>query len=211
MSSRLKNQIIQNNSKATDNGIIKDKDFMNVPEHALPKINHKNKRGRTQEAFPTKLFKVLQHSDTGGYSSIISWLPHGRAFKIHNIDLFKKEIMTKYFFQTRLQSFTHQLYMYGFETVGEGRPKKYVYYHALFLRERFDLCKHIPTRHDKYAPTFIMPSISHEDDFYKLPDYREMEDSKVVAVTKDDDISPLLDSSVPKVVKYKVVSQDESN
>jgi len=94
MSPRLVDHATQNDNHQDNQiayGVNRYKDFMNVPEHALPKITHKNMRGRNQETFPTKLFKVLQHSDAGGYSSIISWLPHGRAFKIHNIDLLKKK------------------------------------------------------------------------------------------------------------------------
>jgi len=79
----------------------------------LANNNHKNAKGGI-EIFPIKLFKILERSEIGGYSSLISWLPHGQAFKIHNEDLFKEHIMKKYFFQTELKSLKHQLYVYGF-------------------------------------------------------------------------------------------------
>ena len=72
-------------------------DYVNIPEHVLPRAVHKNMRGRCQETFPIKLFKILESGDSLGYSSIVSWLPHGQAFKIYSIKRFKKEIITKYF------------------------------------------------------------------------------------------------------------------
>ena len=64
--------------------------------------------GRTQESFPVKLHKVIDQIERDGLSSIMSWSPHGRAFKIHN-KLFVEEVMTKYFYQTKMSSFTRQL------------------------------------------------------------------------------------------------------
>ena len=61
-----------------------------MPEDELLDNACANKRGRTQEGFLTKLFKMF---DLSGYSSIILWLPYGRAFKICNKKLFERDIM----------------------------------------------------------------------------------------------------------------------
>jgi len=117
--------------------------------------------------------------------------------------------MMKYFYQTRLQSFTHQLYMYGFQRIGEGKCNIHVYYNELFLRDRFDLCKYIPrqAKGNKITKSaFSMSLISHEDDFYKLPNLEEPKHSNLALVSRNDDISLSMNSSAPKLVKYKVVN-----
>jgi len=67
-------------------------------------------RGKNQEPFPMKLHKILNQSETNlHYASIISWLPHGRAFIIHDTTRFVSEIMPRYFFQTLWSSFMRQV------------------------------------------------------------------------------------------------------
>lgn len=66
---------------------------------------------------------------------IISFFPHGRAFGIFKPDRFVKEILPKYFKQTRLDSFRRQLNIYGFSRLNTGRDSG-GYYHELFLRGR---------------------------------------------------------------------------
>lgn len=59
--------------------------------------------------FPHKLHHMLLESEDLGMSHIISWLPNGKAFKIHNPAAFESTIMKKHFKQTKLKSFTRQL------------------------------------------------------------------------------------------------------
>jgi len=114
------------------------RDFANVPDEvAVGNTNQANARG-PQEHFPLKLHKIIESSEMEGYSSIISWLSHGRAFKIHDIDQFTEKIMQKYFFQTKLASFQRQLKVYGFRKL--SKSDKGAYYHELFLRGRRGLC-----------------------------------------------------------------------
>ena len=142
----------------------KYQDFLNVPENAIPRPYHENMRGRGQEQFPIKLFKILHDSDAGGYSSIISWQSHGRTFKIHNSKLFEEKIMRKYFITRNLDSFKRQLHVYGFQKIKKRSTDHGAYFHELFLSNRFDLCKHV-TRCAKpsSSPILVVP------DFYKLP------------------------------------------
>ena len=49
-------------------------------------------RPLTTGTFPNKLHQLLERSVADGYSSIISWVDHGRAFKIYNQNLFMKKI-----------------------------------------------------------------------------------------------------------------------
>jgi len=158
------NQCIRTSSFSTIN---KYRDLANVPADFFPKTNYKNMRGRCQETFPSKLFKILQNSDIGGYSSIISWLPHGRAFKIHNCKLFEQKIMRKYFHMTKIDSFKRQLYMYGFQKIGKRFTDPGAYFNELFLSSRLDLCEHIVRCADPSSST--RPMILLVPNFYKLP------------------------------------------
>ena len=100
-------------------------------------------RGSCQETFPSKLFKILMSSEACGYSSIISWLPHGRTFKVHDDYRFEKEIMTKYFNHAKFDSFKRQLHLYGFQKVGKAFTDSGAYFHEFFSIGRFDLCEQI--------------------------------------------------------------------
>ena len=58
--------------------------------------------------FPYKLFKLLDDADKGIHSEIVSWLPQGNGFKIHDSKAFCHTIMKTYFNQSKLKSFTRQ-------------------------------------------------------------------------------------------------------
>lgn len=64
--------------------------------------------------FPALLHSILEHAEDEGYSEVVSWQPHGRAFLVHDQERFVKEIMTSHFRQTRFSSFQRQLSLYGF-------------------------------------------------------------------------------------------------
>jgi len=120
-------------------------------------------RGRPQEPFPMKLHKILHRCEAGLYSSIISWLPHGRAFKIHKPSLFVEKVMLKYFYQSKMTSFQRQLKMYGFFKLRSGIDKG-AYCHELFLYGRLGLCAGIQRRTTKLRIEY-----AKEPNFYEMP------------------------------------------
>ena len=134
-------------------------DCARIPDEYVPNKARTSKKCKPQETFPIKLFKILERSDIAQYSSIISWLPHGRAFMIHNEDLFKEYIMKKYFHQSKLESFKRQLYAYGFRKIGKRFADDGAYFHESFIRGRFNLCGRIrrmngkKSRSNMYSPT----------------------------------------------------------
>ena len=89
------------------------------------------------EQFPEKMHKLLSDAEEKGLQDVVSWMPHGRSFKVHQKDKFL-EIASEYFSQTKLSSFQRQLTLYGFKRITNG-PDKGSYYHELFLRSRLDL------------------------------------------------------------------------
>lgn len=107
-----------------------------------PSSEEHRARGGVTEPFPEKLHRMLSEIDNAGNADIASFYPHGRAFGIHDQDRFVREIMPKYFKQTRLSSFLRQLNLYGFTRIVLG-PDAGGYFHELFLKGRPTLCAHM--------------------------------------------------------------------
>jgi hypothetical protein len=77
-----------------------------------------------------------------GKENVVSWLPDGNAFKVHNVPEFVSNILPSYFKQTKYKSFQRQLNLWGFERLTSG-PDKGAYYHKEFLRDEPDLCRNL--------------------------------------------------------------------
>jgi len=90
--------------------------------------------------FPWKLYDMLLTAEKRNEEHIISWIRGGKAFKVHNRNLFIEEYMKKMFNQTKYKSFQRQLNLWGFERVQNG-PDKGSYFHPLFLKGRRDCCQ----------------------------------------------------------------------
>jgi len=56
--------------------------------------------------FPVKLHSILSDSK---WSNSITWLPHGKAWKIVNIALFEVEVLPRFFRSNKYQSFMRQV------------------------------------------------------------------------------------------------------
>ena len=94
-----------------------------------------------QNSFPKTLHLILERSELDGYSSVISWAKHGRAFRIENKQSFVSAVMPTYFFQTKMASFIRQLGTYGFhKIVGSNNEDVNHFWHSMFLRGRPGLC-----------------------------------------------------------------------
>ena len=76
--------------------------------------------------FPFRLHKMLSDVEERGDASIVSWMPDGLHFKVHNPKRFVEEIIPKAFKQKSLKSFQRQLHLYGFQRVQDG-PNKGAY------------------------------------------------------------------------------------
>jgi len=115
----------------------------------------------TIEKFPMKLHKIVERCEIDGYSDIISWMPHGRSFKIHNRNEFVTKVMPKYFYITRFTSFIRQLTLYGFYKCRKGADKG-SFFHELFLCGRPGLCAGITRSSEKKR------KLESEPNFYKM-------------------------------------------
>ena len=115
-------------------------------------------------AFPIKLHHLLSEIEKDGYERIISWQPHGRAFKIHKKQDFSEIILPRYCHLVKLPSFFRQLKIYGFRKILSGTDKG-AYYHELFLRHRIFLSRKMSRK--KICDAKIR--VEREPDFYTLP------------------------------------------
>jgi len=75
---------------------------------------------------------MLETVEKENLTSIISWQPHGRAFRIHNREKFIETVLPRFFGKIKMSSFLRQINLYGFRRIDRGLDAN-GYYHELFL------------------------------------------------------------------------------
>jgi len=65
--------------------------------------------------FPTKVLVMLEID-----KAIFSWLPHGRAVKVHDEQCFLRDMAPMFFKVSKFRSFTRQLHLWGFRRISSG-------------------------------------------------------------------------------------------
>ncbi len=71
-------------------------------------------RGGIYDPFPLKWHRMLTLlKEEQGQDEVVSWLSHGRAFKVHQPKVFASTIMPRFFNQSKYTSFQRQLNLYG--------------------------------------------------------------------------------------------------
>uniref|UniRef100_A0A7S2Y922 HSF-type DNA-binding domain-containing protein n=1 Tax=Entomoneis paludosa TaxID=265537 RepID=A0A7S2Y922_9STRA len=118
-------------------------------------------------SFPLKLQRILDKLEAEGHAAVLSWLPHGRAFMVHNSDRLVHELMPLYFNQTKYSSFQRQLHMYNFQRITTGRDKG-AYHHPQFLRGQPLLCQKMARTRVNGKGTRQPGNPQTEPDFYQL-------------------------------------------
>ena len=123
-------------------------------------------RGGVCTPFPTVLHNMMEQSDAKGYSNIVSWQSHGRAFLIHKPKTFLADVLPLFFKHSKLSSFQRQLSLYGFTRLTHYGPDRGAYYHQCFLRGRFFLTSHIARTRVKGTWVRTSSSPELEPNFY---------------------------------------------
>jgi len=67
--------------------------------------------------FPFKLHTMLEHMADSPSAPAVSWNPDGLSFVIIDPDRFMRDVVPKYFQQTKFRSFTRQLNLWGFQNL----------------------------------------------------------------------------------------------
>jgi HSF-type DNA-binding len=52
--------------------------------------------GSFSNMFPSKLYALLMDAEANGLSHIVSFQPHGRAFKVHRAFMFESIVLPEY-------------------------------------------------------------------------------------------------------------------
>lgn len=105
----------------------------------LPSFENHEGRASTKLPFLLKLHEMLDDVEKTGNDHIVSWLPHGKAFRVHKPKAFVQKIVPQYFKQSKYKSFQRQLYIYGFVRTPRG-PEAGAYSHPDFLRGMESIC-----------------------------------------------------------------------
>jgi hypothetical protein len=179
----LKQQLLavqQQNEQATrinDGNKYKDASLMPDPV-SFARAEKQGRRGGAAEPFPQKLHRMLADLERlPGGADVASFLPHGRAFSIHNPKKFVSEIMPGYFRMSRFSSFQRQLNLYDFKRITEGRDKG-AYYHEFFLDGRLALCSQMKrTKIKGQNSNWIgQGGFREEINFYNMPPVKASQD-----------------------------------
>lgn len=110
-----------NVTKDDDPGLVAD----NPPATPLSRTNPESSI-RVQK-FPVKLYVILAQKE---FQDIISWLPHGRSWKILKPALFENMVMPLFFEYSNYHSFNRLVNAWSFRRVSGG-PDRGSYYHEV--------------------------------------------------------------------------------
>jgi hypothetical protein len=152
-------------------------DITSVPFHGTRKLIDPDEELKAAgnrgliEPFPEKLHRLLTETEKAGQDDIIAFADDGKSFEIRKPARFFKEIVPKYFKQSRLSSFKRQLNLYGFELISSGSARG-GYTHESFQKDRPDLCRTIRRRDVKFCSRPNASKIESESNpagFYSKP------------------------------------------
>jgi len=87
--------------------------------------------------FAAKLHSILANRN---WNKVVTWLASGKAFCIIDRDEFTQKILSKYFRETKFESFSRRVKRWGFRKVSTTGTHRVIYYHDLFQRDRPHLC-----------------------------------------------------------------------
>lgn len=119
------------------------------------------------KTFPWKCHEMLSAVEMEGLQHVVSWCPHGRAFKVFNRSLFTELILPRFFEMKKYPSFQRQLNLYGFQRISKG-PDKDASYHPMFLKGQPDLIDNITRVQINGKRVRQKPDPSKEPNFYRM-------------------------------------------
>ena len=132
----------------------------NTNETTKKNITPTTKR-KDSGSFLVRLRSVLDLAEKDGLSHVVSWQPHGRAFKIHNRKLFCSQLLPTCMDSERYGAFQRVLRRWGFFLMKNGKDEG-AYFHRLFVRSDPSLCRGWTPQQMRDA----MPDTVKEPNFY---------------------------------------------
>lgn len=133
--------------------------------------------------FPAKMHSILSRPSL---SDVVSWMPHGRSWRVLKPRDFEIRVIPTYFEHQKFSSFIRQANGWGFRRITQGRDRN-SYYHELFLRGLPHLCKKMkrPGVNKK-----VTVDAEHEPEFYAIGEMHPLPGGSSV------DVNLLLPSSL---------------
>jgi hypothetical protein len=112
-----------------------------TPEKTLTIADLRKGRNLSSSKLPFlwKLHEMLDDVEKTGNQHIVSWLDHGRKFRVNRPRSFVQNIIPFYFKQSKYKSFQRQLHLYEFKRTPRG-PEAGAYSHPQFVRGVKTLC-----------------------------------------------------------------------
>jgi HSF-type DNA-binding len=120
--------------------------------------------------FPAKMHAILSRQDL---QDVVSWMPHGRSWRVHKPREFEIRVIPVYFEHVKFSSFIRQANGWGFHRITVDSRDRNSYYHPLFLRGLPHLCK--PMKRPGTAKKQIVDP-QHEPDLYEISKTRPVPD-----------------------------------
>jgi hypothetical protein len=111
--------------------------------------------------FPAKMHAILSRPDL---ADVVTWLPHGRSWKVLKPREFEIRVIPAYFEHSKFSSFIRQANGWGFRRITRGQDRN-SYYHESFLRGLPHLCKMMKRPGVSKKLTL---DAGHEPDFYTI-------------------------------------------
>jgi HSF-type DNA-binding len=122
--------------------------------------------------FPAKMYAILSRKDL---SDIITWLPHGRSWKVLKPREFEVKVIPTYFEHSKFSSFIRQANGWGFRRIISKGADRNSYYHELFLRGKPHLIKLMRRPPPSSKP---LADASTEPDFHAISAERPLPEIK---------------------------------
>eukprot|EP00592_Proboscia_alata_P013485 CAMPEP_0194388056 /NCGR_PEP_ID=MMETSP0174-20130528/96196_1 /TAXON_ID=216777 /ORGANISM="Proboscia alata, Strain PI-D3" /LENGTH=298 /DNA_ID=CAMNT_0039178917 /DNA_START=39 /DNA_END=935 /DNA_ORIENTATION=- len=150
---------------------------MNENSHEIPnqrleaKIskNHSLLPSVRTAKLPVKLYAILSNPD---YSDIITWMHHGRSWKVLSQKRFLDVVVPVYFEYSNYNSFNRLVNAWGFRKTCKKSPDGCSYFHELFLRGMPHLHKSMRRLASKEKKVPMHPNA--EPNFYELSKFRPL-------------------------------------
>ena len=114
------------------NSLYKYRDFSTMPEEADAEEEGNSQRGSLESSirvqkFPVKLYAILAQKE---FHDIITWMPHGRSWKVLKPNLFESMVMPLFFEYSNYHSFNRLVNAWSFRRISSGSDRG-SYYHEV--------------------------------------------------------------------------------
>lgn len=153
--------------------------FKNLDLSKIYKKKSQKRRRQPANAFPVKLYRMLEEVALNGDEDVVGWSPDGLSFQVRDTTRFVNEVMTSHFKQSKYKSFQRQLNFYGFRRITHG-PNEGSYCHQWFIQGNEDMCKKIRRTDTQSAKSDDDSSSTEDASSSSRPEVLEKEGEDVV-------------------------------